>query len=143
MLQSGSPGATFKSKALVKLQFIQLCYRLSPHRLPGGARGKEPTRQYRRLQKGGFDPWVRKILWRRAQQPTPVFLPSGFHGQRVQSILLQTAGPDSLQRVGHSRWDLVHTSTTINNCKTFTGFCFQNCHNSRIQKHCNKLMTKL
>ena len=23
----------------------------------------------------GFDPWVRKILWRMAQQPTPVFLP--------------------------------------------------------------------
>ena len=23
----------------------------------------------------GFDPWVRKILWRRAWQPTPVFLP--------------------------------------------------------------------
>ena len=24
---------------------------------------------------GGFDPWVRKILWRRKWQPTPVFLP--------------------------------------------------------------------
>ena len=83
MLQSRSPSATFKSKALVKLQFIQLCYRLSPHRLPGGARGKEPTRQYRRLQKGGFNPWVRKILWRRAQQPTPVFLPGESHGQRT------------------------------------------------------------
>ena len=23
----------------------------------------------------GFDPWVRKIPWRRKQQPTPVFLP--------------------------------------------------------------------
>ena len=23
----------------------------------------------------GFDPWVGKIPWRRAQQPTPVFLP--------------------------------------------------------------------
>ena len=23
----------------------------------------------------GFDPWVRKIPWRRAWQPTPVFLP--------------------------------------------------------------------
>ena len=22
----------------------------------------------------GFDPWVRKILWRRTRQPTPVFL---------------------------------------------------------------------
>ena len=23
----------------------------------------------------GFDPWVRKIPWRRTYQPTPVFLP--------------------------------------------------------------------
>ena len=29
-----------------------------------------------------FDPWIRKILWRRAWQPTPVFLPGGSHGQR-------------------------------------------------------------
>ena len=30
----------------------------------------------------GFDPWVRKIHWRGAWQPTPVFLPGEFHGQR-------------------------------------------------------------
>ena len=30
----------------------------------------------------GFDPWVGKIHWRRAWQPTPVFLPGEFHGQR-------------------------------------------------------------
>ena len=29
-----------------------------------------------------LDPWVRKILWRRAWQPTPVFLPGESHGQR-------------------------------------------------------------
>ena len=29
-----------------------------------------------------FDPWVRKKPWRRASQPTPVFLPGKFHGQR-------------------------------------------------------------
>ena len=29
-----------------------------------------------------FDPWIRKIPWRRAQQPTPVFLPGEFHGKR-------------------------------------------------------------
>ena len=28
-----------------------------------------------------FDPWVRKILWRREWLPTPVFLPGGFHRQ--------------------------------------------------------------
>jgi len=30
----------------------------------------------------GFDPWVGKVPWRRAWQPTPVFLPGDSHGQR-------------------------------------------------------------
>ena len=30
----------------------------------------------------GFDPWVRKIPWRREVQSTLVFLPGEFHGQR-------------------------------------------------------------
>ena len=30
-----------------------------------------------------FDPWVGKIPWSRKWQPTPVFLPGEFHGQRV------------------------------------------------------------
>ena len=34
------------------------------------------------MQKTGFDPWVGKIPWRRKWQPTPVFLPGKFHGQR-------------------------------------------------------------
>ena len=27
--------------------------------------------------------WVGKIFWRRKWQPTPVFLPGKFHGQRI------------------------------------------------------------
>ena len=30
----------------------------------------------------GFNPWVEKIPWRRAWQPTSVFLPGESHGQR-------------------------------------------------------------
>ena len=30
----------------------------------------------------GFNPWVGRIPWRRAWQPTPIFLPGEFHGQR-------------------------------------------------------------
>ena len=30
----------------------------------------------------GFDPWVRKIPWKRARQPTPVFLPGDSQEQR-------------------------------------------------------------
>ena len=29
-----------------------------------------------------FDPWVRKIPWRRERLTTPVFLPADFHGQK-------------------------------------------------------------
>ena len=39
---------------------------------PGGASGKEPTCQCKRTK---FDPWVGKIPWRMAWQPTLVFLP--------------------------------------------------------------------
>ena len=48
-------------------------------RLPWWLSDKEPTYQCRRP---GFDPWVRKIPWRRKWQPSPVFLPGKSHGQR-------------------------------------------------------------
>ena len=35
----------------------------------------QSTCQYGRCKRQGFDPWVRKILWRRVQQLTPEFLP--------------------------------------------------------------------
>ena len=40
---------------------------------------KESTCQCRRR---GFNPWVRKIPWRREWQPTSVFLPGESHGER-------------------------------------------------------------
>jgi len=43
---------------------------------------KEPTCQCRRHRRHEIYPWVRKILWRRAGPPTPVFLPGEIHGQR-------------------------------------------------------------
>ena len=39
---------------------------------PGGSDGKESV----------CYPWVGKIPWRRERQPTPVFFPEEFHGQR-------------------------------------------------------------
>ena len=42
---------------------------------PGGTSGKEPSCQCRRCERLGFSPWVGKIPWRRAWQPTPAFLP--------------------------------------------------------------------
>ena len=45
------------------------------HRLPRWLRGKEPACN-------ALDPWVGKMPWRRARQPTPEFLPGESHGQR-------------------------------------------------------------
>ena len=44
---------------------------------PGDASGKEYNNQCRRHERCGFNPWVGKIPWRRAWQPSPVFLPGG------------------------------------------------------------------
>ena len=41
---------------------------------PGGASDKEPACQGRRHKRLRFDSWVGKIPWRRARQPTLVFL---------------------------------------------------------------------
>ena len=45
----------------------------------------------------GFDPCIWKIPWRRAWQPTPVFLPGESHGQRS----LVGYSPWSRKRLGH------------------------------------------
>ena len=50
---------------------------------PSGAIGKEFAFQCRRHKGPWFDPWVRKIPWRRAWHPTPVFLPGESQGQRT------------------------------------------------------------
>jgi len=65
---------------------------------PGDASGKEPTYQCRRRKRRRLDPWVRKIPWRRAWQPTPVFLPGEAHGQR--------------SRAGYIPWGCKESDTT-------------------------------
>ena len=67
--------------------------------LPRWYRGKEFTCQCSRCR---FDPWVRKIPWKRKWQPTPVFLPGSSHGQRTWQTIQSTG----LQRVG---CDWAHT----------------------------------
>ena len=76
----------------------------------GGASGKEPTGQCRRRRKRhGFDPQVRKIPWRRAQQPTPVFLPGESHGQR---------SPGGYSPQGHTESDMTQHKHTKIYCTT-------------------------
>ena len=65
---------------------------------PGGTSGKECSCQCRRHRRHEFDPWVRKISWRRKWQFTPVFLSGKSHRQR------------SLE--GCSPWDCTEWNTT-------------------------------
>ena len=53
-----------------------------PKGFPSGTSGKESTCQCKRCKRLGFDLWVVKIPWRRKWQPTLVFLPGTFHGQK-------------------------------------------------------------
>ena len=67
---------------------------------PSGAGSKNPACQFRRH---GFHPWIWKIPWRRAQQPTPVFLPGESHGQRSLAGCCPQ-GHTELKRLGmHAR----------------------------------------
>ena len=60
--------------------------------------GKESVCQCRRLKRRGFDPWVGKIPWRNKWQPTPVFLPGEFHGEKSLA--------------GYSPWGCKESDTT-------------------------------
>ena len=64
---------------------------------PGGSVVKNPP-VMQETWKFRFNPWVRKILWRRSWQPPPVFLPGEPHGQR--------------SLVGYSPWGRKDSDTT-------------------------------
>ena len=65
---------------------------------PGDSVGKGSTGNAGDTGRCKFDPWVRKIPWRRAWKPTPVFLPGESHGQR--------------SLVGYSLWGYKESDTT-------------------------------
>ena len=76
---------------------------------PGGASGKEPAWQCRRHRRHGFDPWVRKIPWRRALAThSSIFawrIPWTEEPGGIQSI--------GSQKVGHDWRDLAHTHALL------------------------------
>ena len=93
--------------------------------LPRQQSGKESACQCRRL---GFNPWVRKIPWRRKQQTTTAFLPGKSYGQRC----LAGHSPWGCRRVGrelatkqkllHCRlifYSLSHQASPISKQNTF------------------------
>ena len=74
--------------------------------LPRWHGGKECACQSRRHKWRGFSHWVGKIPWRRKWQPTPVFLPGEFHGQRCLVV--------------YSLWDCKESDMTKHTHNTHT-----------------------
>ena len=65
---------------------------------------KNPLAHAGRLKRQRFNPWVWKIPWWRAWQPTPIFLPGESYGQR------SLGGPSPQgHTVRHDRSDLACT----------------------------------
>ena len=50
--------------------------------VPNSLSGKESTCQCGRCKRFEFNPWAGKKPWRKKWQPTPIYLPGKFQGQR-------------------------------------------------------------
>ena len=65
----------------------------------------------RRHQRYGFASWVRKIPWRRAQQPPPACLPGESHGQRsLEGCSQQRKAPAMTKAPERSTGKWTHSS---------------------------------
>ena len=78
----GLPSVGSQSQTGLKQLSTHARTTLDMNKLPRWLSGKETACQCNRRRRFRFDPWVGKILWSRKWQPTPVFLPGKFHGQR-------------------------------------------------------------
>ena len=91
--------------------------------------GRESDCQCMNHRRHEFDPWLRKIPWRRKWHPSPVVLPGKAHGQRS----LAGCSPWCHKRV---TWlsTHAHIHTYIQHClkATKTEFVTQNFNNSEI-----------
>ena len=91
------------SSSLTDLKFgarYQICLGF-----PGGTCGKGPTCQCRSYKRCGFDPWVGKIPWRKARQPTPYDV--------TEAILLMTLSNAQGYRNTQMRNQYVSTEPTF------------------------------
>ena len=74
----GMPACYMSNNPIITIQ-TTITAVICTREFPGGSDGKESTQ----CRRPGFVSWVRKIPWRREWQPTPVFLPGEFQGQRI------------------------------------------------------------
>ena len=70
----------------------------TPGGFPDGSDGKKKKKNCLHCRRLQFNPWVKKIPWRREWKPSPVFLPGEPHGKR------------SLE--GHGPWGRRESNTT-------------------------------
>ena len=83
--------------------------------------GREAACQCRIQKRCGFDPWVGKIPWRRVLQPTPVFLPGEFHGQR--SLVGYSPWANSRTRLKRFSMHKAVKEETVEPYQTMTRIC--------------------
>ena len=88
---------------------------------PGGTTGREPTCQCRRCKRCGFNPWVGKMPWSSAWQPTPVSLPTESHGQRSLAVHRVTKSRTWLKQLKHAH---VHTKNVVKPSVNPSGIAF-------------------
>ena len=95
--------------------------------LPWWLRGKSICLQCGRP---GFDPWVRKILWRRKWQSNPVFLPGESHGWR--------------SLIGYSPWGRKELDTTeqlhLHLTSLATGLEKVSFHSNPKERQCQRVL---
>ena len=87
---------------------------------PGGSDGKPSPYN---AGDWGLIPWVRKILWRRKWQPTPVLLPGKSHGRRN----MVGYSPWGSQRDGHDWVTSLSLTSLEKESKDFPSCAFLSC----------------
>ena len=81
---------------------------------------KESACQCRRCKRRRFDPWVRKVPWRRKWQPTLVFSPWKSHGQRSLWDRVQGVARSWTQQSNYAQQ---HTHTHTHTHTQFSQHC--------------------
>ena len=111
-----------KKREQKRLRFI-FCSQEANRGFPDGVNGKttatakNPSCQDRRHKRCRLNPWVLKIPWRRAWQPSPVFLPGESPGQRSLTVY----GPGGRKESDMTE-QLIHTQEANKNIDTVTRF---------------------
>ena len=95
------------------------------HKKVSGSSSKKSTFQWRRCRRQEFDPWIKKIPWRRKWQPTTVFL--------LGNPINRGAWQATVHGVGKSwTWlsDWTHTHTHTRKHRLFRNQCSDTSENS-------------